>query len=97
MRKIFTFLLTLVMVLGCVQVKANNDLAAQAGAAILMEASHQDILYAKNENEKMYPASTTKIMTLILIFEALNDGSLKMDDMVTTSAYASSMGGSQVY
>ena len=97
MRKIFTFLLTLVMVLGCVQVKANNDLAAQAGAAILMEASHQDILYAKNENEKMYPASTTKIMTLILIFEALNDGSLKMDDMVTTSAYASSKGGSQVY
>ena len=48
MRKIFTFLLTLVMVLGCVQVKANNDLTAQAGAAILIEASQQYILYAKN-------------------------------------------------
>lgn len=80
-----------------IPVHASNDLAPNAKAACLMEYTHQDVLYSKNETEKMFPASTTKIMTLILIYEAINDGTLKMNDMVRTSAYASSMGGSQVY
>ena len=45
----------------------------------------------------MYPASTTKIMTMILMFEAIENGSLKWDDVLTCSAYAASMGGSQIY
>ena len=64
---------------------------------ILMEESTGTILYEKNMDEAHYPASITKIMTLILIFDALDKGSLKMDDTVTTSAHAKSMGGSQVF
>lgn len=97
MKKALTLLMAFVMLIGNVKVKAESDMAPGAGAYILMEASHQDVLGAKNENEKMYPASTTKIMTLILIFEALNEGEITFTDNVRTSAYASSMGGSQVF
>lgn len=62
-----------------------------------MEASTRQVLYATNEKTKLFPASTTKIMTMILMFEAINKGSLKWDDVLTCSAYAASMGGSQVY
>lgn len=72
-------------------------LTPHAKASLLMEANSREILYQKNEKEKMYPASTTKIMTMILLFEAIDKGVLKWDDMLTCSAYASSMGGSQVY
>lgn len=73
------------------------DLTPNAGASILMEAGSKEVLYKKNETEKMYPASTTKIMTMILMFEAIDKGSLKWEDTLTCSAYASSMGGSQIY
>ncbi len=72
-------------------------LAPNAQSAVLMEPSTKQILYASNENEALYPASTTKIMTLILMFEAINKGSLKWDDVLTASAYAASMGGTQIY
>ena len=64
---------------------------------IVMEASTGTVLYDCDSLEAHYPASITKIMTLILIFDALDKGSLKMDDTVTTSAHAKSMGGSQVF
>lgn len=90
--------LTLVigLCIGAVPCQA-EELASQAKAAILIEAKTRDVLFTKNEHERMYPASTTKIMTMILIFEALNEGSLQLDEMIHTSAYAASMGGSQVY
>lgn len=72
-------------------------LTPNAGASLLMEANSREILYKKNEKEKMYPASTTKIMTMILLFEAIEKGSLKWEDILTCSAYAASMGGSQIY
>lgn len=72
-------------------------LTPNAGASILIEANTQEVLYKKNEQEKLYPASTTKIMTMILMFEAINKGTLKWDDVLTCSSYAASMGGSQVY
>ena len=72
-------------------------LAPNASASILIEASSRQVLYSSKEKEKLYPASTTKIMTMILLFEAINKGTLKWDDMLTCSAYAASMGGSQVY
>ena len=78
-------------------VKGEEDLAIGSGAYILIEASSKEIIASKNEKEKMYPASTTKIMSMILLFEALNKGTIHLEDQVTTSAYASSMGGSQVY
>lgn len=73
------------------------NLGITANAACLMEASTGTVIYAINENEEVSPASITKIMTLILIFDALADGRLTLEETVTTSAYAASMGGSQVF
>lgn len=79
-------------------VKAEElKLAPNAASSVLLEASTKQVLYSSKENEKLYPASTTKIMTMILMFEAINKGTLKWDDVLTCSAYAASMGGSQVY
>lgn len=75
----------------------STDLGIQSKAAILMEASTGKILYENNADEIVSPASITKIMTLILIFDAINEGKTDYDDVVTTSEYAKSMGGSQVF
>ncbi len=72
-------------------------LAPHAASSILLEASTRQVLYSSKENEKLFPASTTKIMTMILMFEAIEKGTLKWDDTLTCSAYAASMGGSQIY
>ena len=69
----------------------------QAPSGILMEAQTGTVVYHKDQDTRRSPASITKIMTLILIFDALEKGNLKMDDVVTTSAHARSMGGSQVF
>lgn len=68
-----------------------------APSAILMEASTGQVIYDKDADEKRPPASVTKVMTLLLIFDALNDGKIKPEDEVVTSEYAASMGGSQVF
>lgn len=75
----------------------STDLGIQSKAATLMEASTGKILYENNADEIVSPASITKIMTLILIFDAINEGKIDYDDVVTTSEYAKSMGGSQVF
>ena len=66
-------------------------------SAILMEAETGKILYSKNADEALPPASVTKIMTLLLIMEAIDTGMISLSDTVTVSANAASMGGSQVY
>lgn len=66
-------------------------------SAVLMDADSGKILYAKNENEALPPASVTKIMTLLLVMEEIDSGRLKLDDKVSASANASSMGGSQIF
>lgn len=66
-------------------------------SAILMEASTGAILFEQNAEEALPPASVTKVMTLLLVMEAIRDGKLGYDDMVTASAHACSMGGSQIY
>ena len=66
-------------------------------SAVLMEKETGQVLFAQNEHEKLEPASVTKIMTLLLVMEAIDRGELKYEDMVTVSANAASMGGSQVY
>lgn len=73
------------------------DAQIQAPSALLMEASTGQVLYEKNADEPRSPASITKIMTLILIFDAIHSGEIQLTDPVTTSAYAKSMGGSQVF
>lgn len=69
----------------------------KAKSVILMEQSTGKVLYEKNVDEQLPPASITKIMTMVLICEALDSGSLKMTDVVTTSEHAASMGGSQIW
>lgn len=69
----------------------------QSPAAILMEASTGAVIFEKNADEAKNPASVTKIMTLLLIFDALHTGRITLSDEVVTSAYAKSMGGSQVF
>lgn len=64
---------------------------------VLMEASTGEVIYEKEKDAQVSPASITKIMTLILIFDALENGKITMEEEVTTSAYAKSMGGSQVF
>ena len=76
---------------------ATDDTLVQAPSALLMEATTGTVIYEKDPDTRRSPASITKIMTLILIFDALENGTLKMTDTVTTSAYAKSMGGSQVF
>lgn len=77
--------------------KTSTDLAPNAKSAYLMEFTSGKVIYAKNEHEQLYPASMTKMMGLLLIFEALHNGKLGWDDVVTTSEHAASMGGSQVF
>lgn len=68
-----------------------------APSAVLMESSTGQVIYEKDADTQRPPASVTKIMTLLLIFDALNDGKITLEDQVTTSEYAASMGGSQVF
>lgn len=77
--------------------QAQTTLASSAQSAYLMEYESGAVLFEKNADEKLYPASMTKMMGLLLIYEALNEGSLKWDDTVSASAHAASMGGSQIF
>lgn len=85
------------------QEESNEDTIAAGGtqisapSAILMEASTGQVIFEKDADKEMPPASVTKIMTLLLIFDALEEGKLKLEDQITTSEYAASMGGSQVF
>ena len=78
-------------------VSMDTSVQIQAPSAILMEASTGQVIYEKNADEKRSPASITKIMTLLLIFDALESGKISLSDPVTTSARAKAMGGSQVF
>lgn len=86
-----------------IQAEAGDAAASQtaiqisAPSAVLMEASTGQIIYEKGADDKRNPASVTKVMTLILIFDALAEGKIQLSDEVVTSAHAKSMGGSQVF
>ena len=82
---------------GTVLAKAEGTELIQAPHGVLMEASTGTIIYEKDMDTRVKPASITKIMTLILIFDEIGKGSLHMEDEVITSTYAKSMGGSQVF
>ncbi|GAA0296739.1 D-alanyl-D-alanine carboxypeptidase (penicillin-binding protein 5/6) [Gracilibacillus halotolerans] len=76
---------------------ASPQLASNSKSAILIERDTGQILFDKNPHEKLSPASMTKIMTLLLIMEAIENGKITMDEKVRTSEYAASMGGSQIF
>ena len=95
MKKICLFLL--LFLIPFVVKGEELNLAENAKSAILIEASTGEILYQKNANERLAPASMTKIMSLILIMENIENGNLKWNDIVVVSKNASSMGGSQIF
>ena len=74
-----------------------TDLKLESGGAILIEQSTGSVLYEHNSHEKFRPASVTKVMSLLLVMEAIDNGELKLTDTVTCSANAASMGGSQIW
>lgn len=74
-----------------------TDLKLESGGAILIEQSTGSVLYEHNSHEKFRPASVTKVMSLLLIMEAIDNGQLKLSDKVTCSQAAASMGGSQIW
>ena len=90
------FLILLLVCLWPVSAQA-VELDLEAPSALLMEKSTGQVLYAKNEHQRLEPASVTKVMTLLLTMEAIEKGGIGYDDVVTVSAYAASMGGSNVY
>lgn len=77
--------------------KNTEELGISAESGIIMEASSGKVLYEKEADKELPPASVTKIMTLLLIFDALESGQIHLEDEVTTSEFAASMGGSQVF
>lgn len=105
--KFFVTILTLILTLTSITypVRAEEppltsptaELELKCKSAILMEAESGKILYEKNPDLALPPASVTKIMTLLLVMEAIDSGKISLSDMVSASEYAASMGGSQVY
>lgn len=96
MKKIISIILCLCMFL---PIKINAEeiqLAQNAGSAILIEFETGEIIFEKNAHEKLHPASMTKIMSMLIIMEHIDKGLISWDDIVTVSANASGMGGSQI-
>ncbi len=94
MKKILMFL-TLFMFIPYAY--AEEDFAPNAKSAILVDNLSGKVLFEKNADEKLAPASMTKLGTMLLIMEALDDGTIKLEDKVTISKEAASMGGSQIF
>ena len=98
MKRKLTALLAALCITAVLPVHAGAvDLPLTSRAAVLMEKTTGQILFAQNEHEKLEPASVTKIMTLLLTMDAIGSGALAYDDVVTVSANAAGMGGSQVW
>ena len=102
MKRLLIFLLLPLMLLFSTPALAlepmqDNDIPIAAPSAILIEKTTGTILYEKNAYEHLAPASVTQVMTMLLVLEAVENGSLSMDTPVTASARAASMGGSQIW
>lgn len=93
MKKITIFLITLFLI---PRIVLAEDMVSNAKSAILIDAKTGEILYEKNSHEKLAPASMTKMMSMLLVIEAIENKELGWNDMVTVSENASNMGGSQI-
>ena len=97
-QRILAIVLTVALMLCVLPPAAHAEgVEVAAPSAILMDAATGTILFEKNAHEKLAPASVTKVMTLLLVMEALDSGRIHWDDMVTASETAAGKGGSQVY
>lgn len=95
-RRLTAVLLSVLLFMGT-GIRATAEVSVSAPSVILIEASTGKVIYENNAAERRSPASITKIMTLLLTFEQLEAGRIKLEDEIITSEYASSMGGSQVF
>lgn len=113
MKRFLAAVLGIIVALQCIQMTPPGEVYAEeaeeqtgenekgpevsAPSAVLMEASTGTILYEKDADTARPPASVTKVMTMLLVFDAIESGTIRLEDEVTTSEYAASMGGSQVF
>jgi len=101
MKRLFSLLLAAFLLVAAIPaasaVQEAGPLSLSCASAVLMEKETGTVLYDQNSHEQLEPASVTKVMTLLLVMEAVDQGRVSLDDMVTVSAYAAGMGGSQVY
>ena len=98
MKRIIGFLLAAVLLMGVLPAKARAaELEVAGKSAVLMDVATGRILYEKNAHEALAPASVTKVMTMLLIMEALDCGQIRWEDMVTASETAAAKGGSQIF
>jgi len=96
MKKILVVLFIGFLFIPNIKAEELSTLAESSKSAILLEPTTGEIIYEKNAHEKLPPASMTKIMSMLLIMESIDKGVIKWDDMITVSANASGMGGSQI-
>lgn len=99
MKKIFSFLLIIVtgFFIFNLSLKAEDALCPNAKSAVLIDEASGKIMFEKNKDFRLAPASMTKVMTLAIIYDYMAKGSLSLDDIITTSEHAKSMGGSNIY
>ena len=98
MKRACALLLNAVLLLGLLPGQAKAaEMEVSAKSAVLMDVATGTVLFEKNAHEALAPASVTKIMTMLLIMEAIDSGSITYDDMVTASEAAAAKGGSQIY
>lgn len=101
MKKLISFIMAIVIAIMPMNLsfanEGNNPLSVSSKSAILMDVGSGQILYEKNAHDKLPPASVTKVMTMLLICEALDSGKITLDDSVQISENAASMGGSQIF
>ena len=97
MKKAISLFLSAVLFLTFCFISSNAEIELEAKSVILIEQETGEVLYEKNADERLPPASVTKIMTMLLVMEAIDSGKINLTDMVSVSEKAASMGGSQVY
>ncbi len=100
MKRIISFLLCMILLIVSLVISAageNDSLEIKAKSYVLMDVSSGELLLAENENEKLYPASVTKIMTLLLVIERIDSGELSTEEKVTAGPEAAGKGGSQIW
>ena len=96
MKKILVLFIIVFLFIPNIKAEELSTLAESSKSAILLEPTTGEIIYEKNVHEKLPPASMTKIMSMLLIMESIDKGVIKWDDIITVSANASGMGGSQI-
>ena len=98
MKRLFLICLAVLLMMGSLSLTAAADeMKLPAKGAVLMDAATGTVLYEQNAHEKLHPASVTKVMTMLLVMEALDQGKITLTDTVTASQTAAAKGGSQIY